>query len=122
MLNSESIPIEKIRSVLITRTAIKLLESESNVEKVVNFQFKDMLQMMKVHHQVEMSGFGKFMISGPKVQRRVDKLEQIVSSISSALQEPEKLGDKKETSYRKKLEDATIILEYLKTRKNGYEN
>ena len=118
---SDYIPPEKIRDVLITRTAIKQLQSEGVVEKVINFQFKDVLQMMKVHHQIEISGFGKFIISGPKVQRRVEKMEDIVEAISSSL-ERGTLPETKRLSYEKKLEDATTTLEYLKTRKNGYEN
>jgi hypothetical protein len=118
----EIISPDKIKDVLITRTAIKLLQSESVVEKVIGFQFKDALQMTRVHHQVEISGFGKLLISGTKVKKRIEKLEKISTALRNALENPEKLGELKTISYTKKLESATETLEYLKTRKNGYEN
>jgi nucleoid DNA-binding protein len=121
-MNSESIAPEKIKDVLITRTAIKHLQSEAVVEKVINFQFKDACEMMKIHHQIEISGFGKFMISGPKVTKRIKRIEDITSNIKNILATKEDIPEKKKALYEKQMADNEVVIRYLKTRKNGYEN
>lgn len=119
-MESSYIQVDKVKDVLITRTAIKLLKSESLVEKVIGFQFKDVTQMVKVHHQIEISGFGKFMISGAKLRRRIEKLEGVKKGYEGLILK--ELPEKQKSYYEKKLGDVTNLLEYLKTRRNGYEN
>lgn len=71
-LRTEKIQVDKQARVFITRTALKSLTSESTVEKVISFQFKDLLRALKTYSSIEISGFGRFFISQNKLRRRLE--------------------------------------------------
>lgn len=78
---------DKIKDVLITRTAIKCLTATEVVEKIVNFQGKDASEAVKIHKEVEFVGWGKFMISQAKVRRRVFSMERGIIIVTQQIED-----------------------------------
>lgn len=70
---------------LITHTALELRQPEAVVEKVVTFQYRDAAKAAHVHNEIEISGFGKFLISQAKVKRRQQRHQEMVQAIEAAL-------------------------------------
>ena len=100
MRESKVIPVDKIKDVLITKTAIKLLKPEQVIEKVIAFQFKDAMAHTKIANEVEISGFGKFYVSKVKVKRKLKILGMALDKVNRELENPERvqaLTPKKET-------------------------
>lgn len=113
---------DRIKSILITKTAIKELTSEDIVEKVVMYQFKDFRKMVFEHDQIEISGFGKFMVSPKKVERKRWKMENSIKKFQEKLDTELDTSQSKRDYWTSQVRDANNILEDLKTRTNGYEN
>lgn len=118
--NHKIIAPERLRDVLITKTAIINLQSESVVEKVISFQFKEAIQMLKIVHEVELSGFGKFMISQSKLKKRINKVELAITNVSNLLIQ-ETTSEEKKKDLERKLRDSNVVLAYLKSKINRYE-
>jgi hypothetical protein len=66
---------------MITRTAIKTLQSEDVVEKVAAFQFKDALAHFKMVTEVDFPGFGRFIFNKPKARRALEKAVAIIGNL-----------------------------------------
>lgn len=81
----ESVPREKVSDLLITRTAIKTLTSESVVEKIISFQGKDASKAVKEYDEVEFSGFGKFLRSQKKTLKKIQRLEEGIEKVQNKL-------------------------------------
>lgn len=113
---------ERIKSILITRTAIKELISEDIVDRVINFQFKDFRDMVFEHDQIEISGYGKFLVSPNKVSKKMVQMERTISKYKHKLEEQLDAPQKKKDFWQDNVTTATAALEDLKTRTNGYEN
>lgn len=117
----DSLSTDKLKSVLITRTAIKTLIDESIVEKVIMFQFKDVKESFHNHEQVEISGFGKFMTSPSKIAKKIINLDDTVAAIEKKLKERvEDTPAARLETWRKMLEGVKIALGEMKTKKGGY--
>ncbi len=113
---------ERIKSILITKTAIKELISEDIIEKVILFQFKDFRDMVFDHDQIEITGFGKFLVSPNKVCKKIVHMERTIAKYQTKLnQEPDAIQRRKDF-WQTSVTTATAALEDLKTRTNGYEN
>jgi len=115
----DSIATDKLKGVLITRTAIKTLVPEDIVEKVIMFQFKDVRDAMTEHEQIEISGFGKFMTSPKKIRRKIEKSELALTNVIAKRDGPN--PEKRKESYDKMVEVTQNTIAYLKTKKGGYE-
>lgn len=113
---------EKIKSILITKTAIKELVSEDIIERVIMFQFKDFRDMVFEHDQIEISGFGKFLVSPNKVAKKMVHMERTISKYKAKLNEDPNASQTRRDFWEKSVISATASLEDLKTRTNGYEN
>jgi nucleoid DNA-binding protein len=121
--SQSSIDSDKLKGVLITRTAIKALVAEDIVEKVISFQFKDLKEMTSSHEQIELGGFGKFMTSPNKIARRISKLESKIRYLTNQkLNPPEGTTEKRLLYWTNLLKHAEERLAELKTKKGGYEN
>jgi len=119
--NQSSIDADKLKGVLITRTAIKTLVPEDIVEKVIMFQFKDARDAMVDHEQVEISGFGKFMTSPNKIRRKIQKLEILIFNMEAKLKDrPEEIRNME--TWNNMMEKLKATVAYMKTKKGGYEN
>lgn len=109
------IPVDKLKDVLLTRTAIKTLKPEHWVDRVIAFQFKDASAATKYAKEVEISGFGKFYISASKVKKRLLKYENSLAKKERELARPDLPKEK-----RKQLESQKAVLigliDYLKSK------
>lgn len=113
---------DKIKSILITKTAIKELTSEDIVERVIQFQFKDFRDMVYEHDQIEISGFGKFLVSPVKVEKEKIKANNCIKKAKRKLEtEPDASLSKREY-WEYIVRTYTALLEDLESRTNGYEN
>lgn len=113
---------DRIKSILITKTAIKELISEEVVEKVVLFQFKNFREMVYEHDQIEISGFGKFLVSPKKVEKQKLKAEGSIRKFEGKLENEPDSSDGKKDYWKAMIKTSYEVLEDLKTRTNGYEN
>lgn len=113
---------DRIKSILITRTAIKELISEDIVDRVINFQFKDFKDMVHEHDQIEVSGFGKFLVSMTKVERKKIKLQKVIDDLKNKLDTDTEMPAGRRAYKEEILKNTISIFEDLKTRTNGYEN
>lgn len=121
--SQDSIGADKLKGVLVTRTAIKTLVPEDIVEKVIMFQFKDARDAMMEHEQVEISGFGKFLISPNKLRRRIENLEKTLVNMEIKVRErPHEIPANRLAVWDKMTQNTENILAYMKTKKGGYEN
>lgn len=120
--NSNSIETDKLKGVLITRTAIKTLVPEDIVEKVVMFQFKDFLQAIKEHEQIEVTGFGKFMTSPNKIAKKLERLEGALEAMNKKIKErPHEITPGRLAVWDKMTEKTEQMIADLKIKKGGYE-
>jgi nucleoid DNA-binding protein len=120
--NLSSISSDKIRGVLITRTAIKTLIPEDIVEKVVMFQFKDFRDAVDKHEQIEISGFVKFMTSPAKIRKKIERMEGALVSMDKKIKErPHEIPEKRLAVWDKMTETTKEIIAELKSKKGGYE-
>jgi nucleoid DNA-binding protein len=121
--SQDSIATDKLKGVLVTRTAIKTLVPEDIVEKVIMFQFKDVRDAMIEHEQIEISGFGKFMISPNKLRKKIEKLEGALKGMELKIRErPHEIPANRLAVWDKMTQNTENILAYMKTKKGGYEN
>jgi hypothetical protein len=72
-LKTEKIRVPKQADVFIARTAITTRTSSDIVEKIVTFQFKDLLKALRTVSTVEISGFGRMYISQAKLKKRIER-------------------------------------------------
>ena len=119
----DSIATDKLKAVLVTRTAIKTLVPEDIVEKVIMFQFKDARDAMTEHEQVEITGFGKFMTSPNKLKNQIHKLEETLKSMEAKFRDrPNEIPARRLAVWEKLTEAIEVELACLKTKKGGYES
>ena len=107
------IQADKIKDVLITRTAIKPLQSERTVEAIISFQFENAKEATRKHMTVEISGFGVFFVSKAKVKKRIKKYQRAIDYVK---ENPTDIN-------KDKLEKFEEIVRYLKTKlEEGEDN
>lgn len=118
MKGAESIPMDKVKDVLVTRVAIKLLKPEHIVDRVINFQFKDAVMHTKVDNEVEISGFGKFYASPAKMKKRLIAFTKSLEKVSKELENPEKLTLERKDYLESRREDTRRGILFLQTKLN----
>ena len=102
---------------------MKTLVTEDIVEKVIMFQFKDIKEATHTYEQIEISGFGKFMTSRKKIERKKEKLEAVLENMKKKFEErPQEIPAFRLNMWDKMVSDTTNTLEFVKTKKGGYEN
>lgn len=120
--NQNSIQTDKLKGVLVTRTAIKTLVPEDIVEKVIMFQFKDARAQVYTHEQIEISGFGKLITSPIKIRKRIERIERDMATMKEKRENMlEEVPEKKLAYWDKSAEASREIVAFLKTKKGGYE-
>lgn len=60
-----------VKNFLIRKLSSDMIVPEKVIEEIVNHQFVTIVEATKVHHTIEMSGFGKFLFNHKKAQRRM---------------------------------------------------
>lgn len=105
------------KELLIEKTADDLGQPLSIVEEVVGWVMKDTFKALKKYDEVEVSGFGKFLISQAKLRKRIITHERILSHLLSHPQTEER---------DVKIEGVKATLNYyyskIKTNENNKEN
>jgi len=76
---------KKIKDRLLEKTAEDLGQPLNIVEDTMRWMFKDMTKAFKIYEQIEMSGFGTFLMSQAKLKRRIKKLERILGYLKDKL-------------------------------------
>jgi nucleoid DNA-binding protein len=113
---------DKLKQVLITRTATKTIVSESVVEKVIFFAYAQANKAAKVNNEVEISGFGKFIFSEKKALKRLAKLREILDAYQNQLERAIALGNSDEMRrITKKVNSCMAEVISIKTRLNEPE-
>ena len=113
-LRTEKVQVAKQKDVFITRTAIKTLTSESIVEKVIGWHFRQVVKALKRDSEVEISGFGTFKISQRKLKYRLQNYKRIRENVLSCLRKEK--DTTKILDYQSKLDNLDQSIEYLNQR------
>jgi nucleoid DNA-binding protein len=69
----------------VERVARELQQPEELVDKIVSHQFKSAVEALKTERSVEISGFGKFLISPSKIKKRIAKTELMLQRIQDRI-------------------------------------
>lgn len=113
----EVIPLDKMKDYLIAETTIRTLQPENVVDKVINFEFKEARDALKLFGEVEISGFGKFIVSQAKLRRKLIMQVTIENAYIKKIERNlEILSDKKRDELTARLEKTRETIEYLKTK------
>ncbi len=116
-MDTKIIQPDKLKATLIKRTAEKTGEAEDVVSKIIDFEFTDAREALKRFSEVEITGFGKFIVSNAKVRKKIRRLHDIEEAYITNLQdEPEEMTDRRRDLLLTKLGMAREAIEYLKTR------
>lgn len=116
---SRVIPPDKLKDVLITRTAIKTFQSEIVVEKIISHQFNSVREALRNRREVEITDFGKFWMSPTKVRSKVLAQSRRLTQLQKAVDNNDLSSRKKEQSIRK-IEYLLVSIKNL-NRKMGKE-
>jgi len=111
----EVVAPEKLKDVLITRTAIRTLKSEAAVEKVISHQFRSARDAMRVYAEVEISGFGKYLLSQSKLRRKILRQEEMLRLCQEALKRS--TTDRRTSSLQQKINSLTEDLAFLRSKR-----
>ncbi len=117
MATSKIIPQDKFKDVLIKRTSEKTEVPEEVVAKIIDFEFKDARDALHRFSQVEISGFGKFIVSNAKTRKKIRRLHDIEEAYIRKLDnETLDLADSKKDLLLSRLGVVRENIERLKTR------
>lgn len=106
---------EDIKTFLVKKVAKNLERDIDVVERIVDFQFKHIVESMKDKMEVEISGFGRFYLSPFKLRRRYKVTKTKIEELE-ALSKNANLTGAGVRGKNKKLESFKRIMEYLQGR------
>jgi nucleoid DNA-binding protein len=106
---------DKLKEVLLNKTATLTVQPTSTVEKVIGFVFEDAKKAFRIHKEVEISGFGVYKMSNVKVIKGLAKFEHLVKGYRALLENPS-LTPEKRAILESKLESSEKAITYLKTK------
>lgn len=69
----------KLHDFLVRKMAVKMMLPEEWIDKVIGHEKKGINEALKSHHQVEISGFGKFVLSQVKLKKKIIGLEKALA-------------------------------------------
>lgn len=76
---------QKLHDTLVRRTSVKAMQSEYIVEKIISHQHKSINKAFKRTHEVEISGFCKFLLSQTKLKKKIKRTEYMLSTFQKKL-------------------------------------
>lgn len=117
----EPVVPDELHALLVTKTAIKTLRSETLVQKVIGFQFSQARKSFRNVGEVEISGFGRFVESPHKIRRKLDKFIKIVETMLRSIDE-KKVDSDKERVYRITVVSMLREIFYLRTKLRRHED
>lgn len=83
--------------------------NEDICDAVVNWSYRDARDATAKYSSIEFSGFGKIMISGNKLKKRVEKFENIRKSAEQTLSTTEE-----KSKWEKRLNSANTSIDFYK--------
>lgn len=111
---------ESIKDFLVRKVATTLEKDEKVCAKVIEWVYKESLSKIKEVQSVEISGFGSFVLYPTKIQKKIDKKEDMIDHLSKRLKEDDLLPQ-----VRKRFEDSLVYtekyLKFLKEKKEYHE-
>jgi len=112
---------EKLKDVLLTKTALDTGQPKEIVEKVISFQFRDVLRMLREVKEVEITGLGKFLMSNSKLRKKIGDVERVMDHLKMGLDkgmavDGTLLTPEDMVSWKTKLDNSNEVLTYLKSR------
>lgn len=110
-IKPKSLPLHDF---LVRKTGVKLMIDETIVEKVIAHEKKGIRDAFRFSHEVEISGFGKFYISSPKLHKRIIRQERMVVALTKRATRGEDVT--------RNLGIAQSELQYYKSVLEGYED
>lgn len=112
----ELIPPEKLKDQLLKMTAEKTGLSLEIVEKIIDFQFKDLAREMQSNNcEVEIANFGKFKIATGKAQKRL-RAEGLKADYLQGELESSRLTERGVRSFTAKFNHANRELDQIKAK------
>ncbi len=98
---------------LVRKVAVRVMKGEEIVAKVISHSFKEAHAALKVHSEVEISGFGKFYISQVKLKNRIATCQTIITRLLAKHEDhlAKGMGEEAELDL-KKLESTKATLKY----------
>lgn len=93
-----------IKDILIEKTAEERGQPINVVEDVLRWVFSDAVSAMKTYEEVEISGWGKYMISQTKLKKRIADKERMLFYLKRMPSSPDT---------QKKIDEITHTLEYF---------
>lgn len=99
---------------LIKNTAEQLGQPEDVVGRVVSWSFKDANKALKLYSEVEISGWGKFILSQAKLRKRIERMEKSLITLENS--DDVQTNEEKIEGMRKSLE---YFYSKLKTNENN---
>lgn len=105
---------DKIKDVLVSRTAGKVNVDTAIVEKVVGFAFKDAAKAFKKNNTVEISGFGVFRVSLSKLKKDLIRRERNLANVL-------KIPDQSNSNVKNYVQTLETIIADVKTKINELE-
>jgi nucleoid DNA-binding protein len=84
---------QSLKEFLIEKTAEELSQPPLLVTDVLRWVFKDVTKAVKIYEEIEISGWGKFLISQNKLRKRIQRMEQMKGRME-ALPQTEEMMEK----------------------------
>lgn len=107
----EIVSREKVRGLLIKQVAEEHSLPIDTIDEIISFQFKDANAALKTSQQVEISKFGKFMISQSKLKRRVESFHRIIKGLEK--KDISEYTSRKKESHFRQIQAAKDKLKFL---------
>lgn len=117
-INNNIIAKDKLKDVLVTKTAIKTLKSVAIVDKVISHSFKAASIALKTHREVEITGFGIFKTNDYRAKQLIEKKEKLLAKIERRLKEGDDLKDSSRLTYEKEKDKLILDIRNLKLKLN----
>ena len=96
---------------VLSLTSEELQLSQVIVETVISDAYKEASKAVKQHNQVELSGFGKLLVSQAKVRRKKGRVEKFLNGIEQLLISEQ--DEEKKQKLQKKKEQLVDTIEEL---------
>lgn len=115
-MDTKIISPDNFKDHLISKTATKTGRSEDIIDKIITFEFKELKDAVKHFSQVEITGFGKYLISNGKLKRKLGRLLDIEEAYTLKLEREEDMNEKRRGQLLLRLGITRENIEYLKAR------
>lgn len=114
-INNNIISKDKLKDVLVTKTAIKTLQKVSVVDKVISHSFKLASVALKSHRDVEMSGFGIFKTNDFRAKQLLEKKQKQIDIIENKIATKE-MSESAISNYKKTIDRLKVDINCINSK------